>query len=89
MLVASLLLLMLLIACVPFTEEINLPDIPPPLKDCAASSIPNIPGEPGTPLTKEQVAVSLSEQRASALSKDRCVKDSQAWYFDLRKNLSK
>lgn len=67
----------------------QLPDFPLGLKVCAGLAVPPIPGERGSPLTKEQAAVSLGEQRASALSKDRCVKDNQAWYLDLRKSLSK
>lgn len=90
MLVASLLLLTLLIGCgTSNRDDLQLPDIPPNLKNCANVEIPAIPGERGSPLTKEQAANSLGEQRASALSKDRCVKDTQAWILDLRKSLSK
>lgn len=85
---ASLLLLLLLTACAHYVDApLSLPDIPQPLKDCAAVAIPPIPGEPGTPLTNEQVAVSLAEQRFSALSKDRCVRDSHSWYNDLKNSL--
>lgn len=83
--------LILLTACVKSidVQKPQLPAVPLGLTVCANLAVPAIPGERGTALTKEQAANSLAEQRASALSKDRCVKDNQAWYLDLRKSLSK
>lgn len=70
-------------------SKLQLPDFPLGLKVCANMAIPAIPGERGSPITKEQASDSLAEQRAFALSKDRCVKDNQSWYLDLRKGIAK
>ncbi len=84
---ASAFLLLLLTGCATSTEYAapRLPEAGEGLRVCAAVPVPDIPGAHGTPLSKSQAAEALAEQRASALSKDRCAKAWAEFYSDLRK----
>jgi hypothetical protein len=48
--------------------------------------VPDIPGARGTPLSKAEAAEALAEQRASALSKNRCARAWEKFYGDLKKS---
>lgn len=85
----SAFLLLSLTGCGTSTEYVS-PQLPAPdagLTACTEASIPAIPGAAGTPLSKAQAATALAEQRASALSKDRCAKAWADFYADLRRTL--
>lgn len=64
-------------------EHLQLPPVPAGLAACTDAPVPPVPGARGTPLTKAQAAEALSDQRASALSKDRCAHDWRDFYGDL------
>jgi hypothetical protein len=59
---------------------LKLPDVPAGLQACTDAAVPPIPGARGTALTKAQAAEALADQRAAALSKDRCAKAWQTFY---------
>jgi hypothetical protein len=74
-----------LIACANSTSgTIDIGDPPAGLVTCTIETVPEIPGEPGTALSKAQAAKAIGEQRTSALAKDKCSLDWQAHYKDLR-----
>ena len=85
----SAFLLLLLTGCASSTEYVapRLPEAGEGLRVCAAAPVPDIPGARGTPLNKSQAAEALAEQRASALSKDRCARAWADFYSDLSKAL--
>ncbi len=67
----------------------ELPDPPAAIRACVALDVPAIPGEPGTPLSREQSAGALAEQRGAAFAFRRCADGWSAWYFDLKDGLMK
>ena len=88
--IASVSALLWLTGCATSTEAIkpNLPPAPSPLVACAQAIVPALPGARGTGWTDEQVVGIIGDQRAAAASKDRCSRNWQAFYEDLRARLS-
>lgn len=75
----------LLTGCAGSTSGIIDIGAPPPgLVACTIETVPALPGDYGTPLSKAQAAQALGEQRTSALAKDKCAADWLAHYNDLR-----
>lgn len=83
-------ILMTLTACASSTDVLkpSLPDEPVDLKACVVEAVPVIPGARGTPILKGQTGGIIGDQHSSALMKDKCVKDWQAFYHDLRAGLA-
>lgn len=78
-----------LTACAPSSEYVapQLPAVTDRLALCTDEPVPAIPGEPGTPLRKAEVAGVIGDQRTSALAKDRCAHDWRDFYSALRKGI--
>lgn len=87
MLKPSAFLLLLLTGCAGSTEYVapQLPEAADGLRACTAAPVPDIPGALGTSISKAQAAEALAEQRAAALSKDRCARAWADFYSDLNK----
>ena len=83
----SAFLLLLLTGCATSPEYVapQLPAAGDGLAACTAAPVPDIPGARGTALGKAEAVEALAEQRASALSKDRCAKAWEEFYSDLSK----
>ena len=79
---------LLLTSCAASTEVVApaLPEAPPSLSACTQAKVPLLPGAAGTPLSKAQTIQALAEQRASALSKNRCARAWEEFYGDLKKS---
>jgi hypothetical protein len=65
----------------------DLPEETQDLKDCTSELVPALPGKRGEGIAKSQTAGVIGDQRASALSKDKCAHDWRAFYADLRMRL--
>jgi hypothetical protein len=58
------------------------------LTACTAESVPGLPGAAGTGWGTSQVVGIIGDQRRAALAKDRCARNWQAFYQDLKQRMA-
>lgn len=80
----------MLTACAASTDIVKpiLPTETLDLQECTDEALPTIPGASGTEIPKRDVATVIGQQRTAALAKDKCSRDWQAFYTDLRVRLN-